>query len=194
MGLETATWIEDLVDTNPTPEDKHRQGDDHFRLVKSVLQNQFPNLGPDALTVSAEEVNFLNGLSQDIQTSLNDKADTSVLAGYAQLDVAQAFTKAQRVVPGDLGVVQGVVTADLNLSNMFHMILAGNITLNVSNLADGKSVAFNITANGHVVTFGAPFVFPEGVAPVFSSGEDTLSGFVKGTQLRMVHTRNWGAP
>lgn len=43
MGLETATFISSLVGTNPIATDKKRQGDDHLRLIKDVLQATFPN-------------------------------------------------------------------------------------------------------------------------------------------------------
>jgi len=43
MGLETATFVADLVDTNPLTTDKKRQGDDHLRLLKEVLQATLPN-------------------------------------------------------------------------------------------------------------------------------------------------------
>jgi hypothetical protein len=43
MGLESATFISQLVDTNPVVGDAVSQGDDHIRLVKDVLQNTFPN-------------------------------------------------------------------------------------------------------------------------------------------------------
>lgn len=39
MGLETATYISSLVTTNPVSEDGVDEGDDHLRLIKSVLQN-----------------------------------------------------------------------------------------------------------------------------------------------------------
>ena len=42
MSLESATTIAQLVATNPTPTDPKSQGDDHLRLIKSVLQNSFP--------------------------------------------------------------------------------------------------------------------------------------------------------
>jgi len=46
MGLETGTFIDDLVPSNPVgPSDPKSQGDDHLRLLKSVLQNTFPNAG-----------------------------------------------------------------------------------------------------------------------------------------------------
>lgn len=44
MGLESATYISDLVTTNPVGgTDAVSQGDDHLRLLKSVLQTTFPN-------------------------------------------------------------------------------------------------------------------------------------------------------
>lgn len=43
MGLEAATYISQLVATNPTAGDKKNQGDDHFRLLKAVLQTTLPN-------------------------------------------------------------------------------------------------------------------------------------------------------
>lgn len=45
MGLEVGTYIADLVATNPLTSDQVGQGDDHLRLIKSVLQATFPNLG-----------------------------------------------------------------------------------------------------------------------------------------------------
>lgn len=45
MSIEVATYIGDLQPTNPPGTDPKSQGDDHIRLIKSVLQNQFP--GPD---------------------------------------------------------------------------------------------------------------------------------------------------
>lgn len=41
MSLETGTYIGDLVATNPTSSDPKSQGDDHLRLIKTVLQNTF---------------------------------------------------------------------------------------------------------------------------------------------------------
>lgn len=44
MGLETGTWVDDLVTTNPDgTADPKSQGDDHLRLIKSVLKSTFPN-------------------------------------------------------------------------------------------------------------------------------------------------------
>ncbi|MGI9308552.1 MAG: phage tail protein [Gammaproteobacteria bacterium] len=62
MGLETATYIEDLVDTNPLGSDNVNAGDDHIRLIKEVLQAQFPNLGQAAVNLQASSINAMIGM------------------------------------------------------------------------------------------------------------------------------------
>lgn len=58
MGLETASYINQLQAANPSATDRLQQGDDHIRLLKQVLKNTFPNLtGPVTLTQAV-----LNGL------------------------------------------------------------------------------------------------------------------------------------
>ena len=43
MGLETASFISDLIESNPLGSDQKSQGDNHIRLVKSVLKSTFPS-------------------------------------------------------------------------------------------------------------------------------------------------------
>jgi hypothetical protein len=42
MALEVGTYISDLVSTNPAAGDAKSQGDDHIRLIKTVLLATFP--------------------------------------------------------------------------------------------------------------------------------------------------------
>lgn len=44
MGLESGSFLNDLVTTNPAAGDLISQGDDHLRLIKTVLQGTFPAL------------------------------------------------------------------------------------------------------------------------------------------------------
>lgn len=45
MGLETGTYIGDLVETNPVGATDFKQdGDNHLRLIKSTIKNTFPGL------------------------------------------------------------------------------------------------------------------------------------------------------
>lgn len=59
MGLETGTFIDDLVTTNPPGTDLKSQGDDHIRLIKAILRATFPRAGkafyfPQNLSKSAD--------------------------------------------------------------------------------------------------------------------------------------------
>ena len=44
MGLESATYIDELNSSNPATSDDVSQGDDHLRLIKSVLKTSFPSI------------------------------------------------------------------------------------------------------------------------------------------------------
>lgn len=44
MGLETATYIDSLVVTNPDGADARTSVDDHIRLIKATLKRTFPNI------------------------------------------------------------------------------------------------------------------------------------------------------
>jgi hypothetical protein len=44
MALETATYISDLVETNPAGSDVKSQGDDHLKMLKRVVKATFPNV------------------------------------------------------------------------------------------------------------------------------------------------------
>lgn len=56
MPLETATFVNELVETNPVNTDSVRQGDDHIRLIKSTLKATFPNI-TGALTGTTADFN-----------------------------------------------------------------------------------------------------------------------------------------
>jgi hypothetical protein len=44
MPLEAATYINQLVATNPVHTDPLSAADSHMRLIKQVLQNTFPQI------------------------------------------------------------------------------------------------------------------------------------------------------
>jgi microcystin-dependent protein len=56
MPLETATYLDDLNAANPAATDQLAQADDHLRLIKSVLQNTFPNI-TGAVDLTQDEIN-----------------------------------------------------------------------------------------------------------------------------------------
>jgi len=60
MSLEAATYINQLIVTNPEGADPKGQGDDHLRLIKATLKNTFPNIDA-AVTATPAEINALVG-------------------------------------------------------------------------------------------------------------------------------------
>ena len=61
MALETATYISQLTATNPVASDSVSVGDDHIRMLKTVLKTQFSGLsGTTAVTATEAEMNYLD--------------------------------------------------------------------------------------------------------------------------------------
>lgn len=93
-GLETATYINGLVSSNPTGNDNFSTTDDHIRLLKTTVKNSFPNIsGP--MLADQTELNILDGTT----------ITTSQLNAVAALSL------------GEIGVLDGLTssTTELNL-------------------------------------------------------------------------------
>jgi hypothetical protein len=59
MTVESASYISQLNTAYPAAGDNISEGDDHLRLIKSVLQTQFPNLSTTAVNPTAAQMNKL---------------------------------------------------------------------------------------------------------------------------------------
>jgi len=108
MGLETATYISQLTATNPTASDPVSQGDDHLRLIKSVLQSQFTTLGAAAVTTTAAELNLLDGVTSVVYTAgdgldLTGQAFSTDLMSNGGLEIQST----------ELSVAQGISQYDV---------------------------------------------------------------------------------
>ena len=68
MTVEAATYITDLNITLPTGNDFVSEGDDHFRMLKAVLKNSFPNINAP-VTVTPDQIN-------DVVNKVNRAGDT----------------------------------------------------------------------------------------------------------------------
>jgi hypothetical protein len=73
MALETASYINGLVATNPTATDTVAQADDHIRLIKAAIKATFPNV-TGAITATQAEINKLDGFTGTV-TDLNYAKD-----------------------------------------------------------------------------------------------------------------------
>lgn len=56
MPLETATYIPELVTSNPAASDGMNNADDHMRLIKAAIKNTLPNFTAAALTSTQAQI------------------------------------------------------------------------------------------------------------------------------------------
>jgi microcystin-dependent protein len=76
MGLESGTFVDDLVTTNPPGGDDKRQGDDHLRLIKTVLKNTIKR-GTKAIYLPGVVTKSANYTVLDTDESLTFVCDTT---------------------------------------------------------------------------------------------------------------------
>ena len=77
MALESGTYVQDLVVTNPEGSDSKSSGDDHLRLIKSVLSNTFPN-ADRAIRLQDRRI---VSVSSDTSLELADEGGVVVVTG-----------------------------------------------------------------------------------------------------------------
>ena len=111
MAKETATYISQLVATNPVASDSVSVGDDHLRMLKTVLKTQFSGLtGTTAISSSEAELNILDGVT-------STAAELNILDGVtstaAELNILDGVTS----TAAELNILDGVTStaAELNI-------------------------------------------------------------------------------
>lgn len=103
MGIEAATYISELVVSNPTGSDPKSQGDDHIRLLKSSIKNTFPNIN-GAVTASQAELNLLDGVTAST-------AELNILDGVTATASEINILDGATVTTNELNYVDGVTSA-----------------------------------------------------------------------------------
>lgn len=84
-GLESVTYISDLVVTNPLSSDPAHQGDDHLRAIKVGIKNTFPNINA-AMTQTDEQLNG-GGVNITGKAGHAKTLSTSAASGGADGDI-----------------------------------------------------------------------------------------------------------
>lgn len=145
MGLETGTYVSDLNATNPLGTDLTDAGDDHLRLIKSVLKATFPD---------ASRVFYF-------EKTAAKTADYTVVAGDDRSWLLVDATAAARTVTllaaataGD-GFTLGVVKTDASVNT----VTVGSVVLTVENeavllISDGTAWRA-ISNNASLASLGA---------------------------------------
>ena len=118
MAKETATYISQLVATNPVASDSVSVGDDHLRMLKTVLKTQFSGLsGTTAVTATEAEMNYL-----DIAT-LGTSADSKVLTQASGVVTIVGDVKITGTTPlltiGDAGAEDTTIVFDGNAKDFY---------------------------------------------------------------------------
>ena len=72
MTVETALYPTQLNTTLPTSSDFVSEGDDHLRLLKTVVKTTFPNVA-GAVSASQVELNYVTGVTSPIQAQIDTK-------------------------------------------------------------------------------------------------------------------------
>mgnify|MGYP006402162671 CR=1 FL=1 len=171
MAKETASYISQLVATNPVASDSVSVGDDHLRMLKTVLKTQFSGLsGTTAVTATEAEMNYL-----DIAT-LGTSADSKVLtqaSGVVTIagDVVVSGTT-PKVTIGDAGAEDSMLAFDGNAVD-FHVSLddtADDLVIGTGTTA-GTATAISIDGGGTLATTFYGDVTIGGTTPTLTMGD-----------------------
>jgi microcystin-dependent protein len=145
MPLENAQTINQLVATNPVATDPLAQADDHLRLIKSTIQNTFPNV---------------TGAINATHTEMNSVADGDTAA------TATTLVDADRVVVNDDGTMKQVAMTDVqtyvdaNMTLRDDVVTAASVAddaINTANIVDGAVTAAKLAVGA---AFVAGMVMP----------------------------------
>ena len=120
MPIETAQYIDTLQPDWPLGTDPESGGDDHLRMIKQVLKNQFPNLNAPVTGTPTQLNNLTSGMVYYAE-------------GVSGNPVAAHWAVEQADNPGDMAVVQHSTPSlsDLKLSNGPQLSVTWGIIMNI---------------------------------------------------------------
>ena len=186
MALESTTYIDGLVATNPTGTDARSQGDDHIRLVKSAIRTTFPNVA-GAMTATHTELNLIDGYTgttaelnyNDVPTLGTVEASKTVTADAVGI-TKKLKTQEQTEIVNAVGTVSSATAINFALGNVVTAVLASGGSFTISNAPTsgiyGK-FKFILTNGGTVADpWHASVKFAGGTTPTLTtSGVDVLT-------------------
>lgn len=150
MALESGTYINSLVATNPAATDGLAQADDHMRLIKSTILATFPNV-TGAITATEAELNTMDGIT----------------ATTAELNTMDGIT----ATTAELNIMDGVTVTAANINALTGITNFTNSTALVNQTS--PTLGGNLNTNGHAIVFGSWTIELDGTNLVFKYGNDT---------------------
>ena len=137
MALESGTYIDSLVATNPVSTDGLAAADDHMRLIKATILASFPNI-TGAMTATHSVLNGLDARMTAIETAF--ASGTKML--FQQSTAPTGWTKdtthddkALRVVTGTAG------SGGTNAFSTLDATAAGTVNTSVTGSVGGTALS-----------------------------------------------------
>jgi len=169
MTIETATYLKDLNSALPATGDLVAEGDDHLRLMKTVLQATFPGRGVADMGVVAKATGFAASVTEigcvykcTAALTLEPPSVSGLVAGTHWF--IRAAGGAVVIDPPDSALVNGTATLNLPLDSSAILVFDGAdwIVFVMGSLQAGTGPAFSaIMVNGsanQVLTSGVTAV------------------------------------
>lgn len=143
MALENGTYVNSLVPANPASTDGLAQADDHIRLIKSTLQNTFPNLTG---AVTATQATLNNTPSTLTDLGISDGTNSQVLQTDGSGNFSFVSLAAGTTYTGGTGITVSGSTITCTVDTPAEVGL-GNLSSN------GNSLSGNFTASGNITAY-----------------------------------------
>lgn len=201
MPLETATYVADLNTSNPSATDAMAQGDDHLRLLKSVLKAQFPNFTSAALTTSNAQIDALQATAAGgtVTAATTVTAGTHFVGGGGEL-VPTGLTGLwwTDTLPTGYLWCNGAAVSRTTFAALFALFGTlygagnGSTTFNLPDLRDnvpvGKGTMGAVAAAGRITNYVTSSIatFIGACTHVLTTGElpvHTPTGTIGGSQI-----------
>ena len=154
-------------------------------LLGGVSQTEFAIL--DGATVTTTELNYVDGVTSNIQTQLDAKLSSVDLSSYTgDIDVTgELIVDSYNETYGAVTSSSNATTVDCEAGNAFSHTLTENTTFTFSNPpASGTAYSFSIeiiqdaSASGYTVTWPSSVDWPAATAPTLTATASAKDVFV----------------
>lgn len=178
MAKENASWITQLVDANPTPDDPVSEGNDHLQMIKTVLKNSFPGTSTSAV-VPDQSGNGGKVLTSD-GTNTSWSSNINVSGEFTDVTFNRYAEKTK-----NLGSVSG--STSINLDSDANVVIMqndsiANLIVTTNRPLDEQFIQLTLLVSGSgVMDWPSGTQWANGVAPTPSTGWDVYTLIKFGT-------------
>lgn len=142
MTIESASYLSGLVAANPAFDDDKSEGDDHIRLIKTVLLATLPNLGGRAWRVQTKGGNYTvvagdNMTLIDVTASATISFTAAATLGNGHMIVLRnSHSAAITLDPNGAELINGAATLSLEASEVAVVFCTGTAFIAVLAMPD----------------------------------------------------------